>query len=98
MIHEVMVLDHGGVDFGFVQWASALKLWVLGTLLIGLFPPGTSGLPLLDLALGVAGMLGLAVATGVAESIMARVRLLRMPQLLVGAGVLCALGLLLTFR
>ena len=98
MIHEVMVLDHGGVDFGFVQWGAALKLWVLGTLLIGLFPPGTSGLPLLDLAFGVAGMLALAVATGAAESIMARVRLLRVPQLLVGAGVLCALGLLLTFR
>ena len=98
MIHEVMVLDHGGVDFGFVQWGSALKLWVLGTLLIGLFPPGTAGLPLLDLAIGVAWMLALAVATGAAESIMARVRLLRVPQLLVGAGVLCALGLLLTFR
>ena len=49
-------------------------------------------------AVGAAWMLALAVATGVAESIMARVRLLRVPQLLVGAGVLCALGLLLTFR
>ena len=43
-------------------------------------------------------LLALAVATGVVESVMARVRLLRVPQLLVGAGVLCALGLLLTFR
>ena len=98
MIHEVMVLDHGGVDFGFVQWGSALKLWVLGALLVGLLPPGAPGRPLADLAFGVAWMLALAVATGAAESIMARVRLLRVPQLLVGAGVLCALGLLLTFR
>jgi formate hydrogenlyase subunit 4 len=98
MIHEVMVLDHGSVDFGFVQWGSALKLWVLGALLVGLFPPGASGRPLADLAIGTAWMLALAVATGVVESIMARVRLLRVPQLLVGAGVLCALGLLLTFR
>ena len=98
MIHEVMVLDHGSVDFGFVQWGSALKLWVLGALLVGLFPPGPLGHPLADLAAGVAGMLALAVATGVAESSMARVRLLRVPQLLVGAGVLCAMGLLLTFR
>ncbi|MGD9612367.1 MAG: respiratory chain complex I subunit 1 family protein [Kiritimatiellia bacterium] len=98
MIHEVMVLDHGSVDFGFVQWGAALKLWVLGALVVGLFPPGPLGHPLADLAAGLAGLLLLAVATGVAESSMARVRLLRVPQLLVGAGVLCALGLLLTFR
>ena len=98
MIHEVMVLDHGSVDFGFVQWGSSLKLWILGALWTGLMPPGATGRPLLDLAAGVAWMLVLAVATGIAESIMARVRLLRVPQLLVGAGVLCALGLLLTFR
>ena len=98
MIHEVMVLDHGSVDFGFVQWGAALKLWVLGALWVGLGLPKSSGRPWADLALGAAGLLGLAVATGIAESITARVRLLRVPQLLVGAGVLCALGLLLTFR
>ena len=98
MIHEVMVLDHGSVDFGFVQWGAALKLWVLGALWVGLGLPKSSGSPVADLALGAAALLGLAVATGIAESITARVRLLRVPQLLVGAVVLCALGLLLTFR
>jgi formate hydrogenlyase subunit 4 len=86
------------VDFGFVQWAAALKLWVLGALVVGLFPPGPLGCPLADLGAGVAGLLLLAVATGVVESCLARVRLLRVPQLLVGAGVLCAVGFLLTFR
>lgn len=98
MIHEVMVLDHGGVDFGFVLWGSALKLWVLGALLAGLLPPPATGHSLADLAVGAGWLLLLAVATGVVESVMARVRLLRVPQLLVGAGVLCALGLLMTFR
>ncbi len=98
MIHEVMVLDHGGVDFGFVQWGSALKLWILGALLVGLLPPAAGGHPLGNLAAGVAWMLVLALVTGIVESITARVRLLRVPQLLVGAGVLCALALLLTFR
>ena len=37
MIHEVMVLDHGGVDFGFVLWGAHLKLWVLGALLSDCF-------------------------------------------------------------
>jgi formate hydrogenlyase subunit 4 len=98
MIHEVMVLDHGSVDLAFVLWGSHLKLWVLGALLVGLGMPGATGRPWVDLVLGVAGMLGLAVATGIVESVTARLRLLRVPQLLVGAGVLCALGLLLTFR
>lgn len=98
MIHEVMVLDHGSVDFGYVQWGAALKLWVLGALLVGIVWPCASGRPESDLLFGVAGMLGLAVATGIVESILARARLVRVPQLLVGAGVLCALGLLLTFR
>ena len=97
MIHEAMALDHGGVDFGFVQLGAHLKLWVLGALAVGLWIPAT-GRAWADLALGVAGMLGLAAATGVVESVAARLRLLRVPALLVGAGDLCALGLLLTLR
>jgi formate hydrogenlyase subunit 4 len=98
MIHEVMVLDHGAVDFGFIQWAAAMKLWVLGILLVGLVLPGASGWRGLDALAGVVGLLGVAVLTGVIESIMARLRLLRVPQLLVGASVASALALLLTFR
>ncbi|NLG35817.1 MAG: hydrogenase [Lentisphaerae bacterium] len=98
MIHEVMVLDHGSVDFGLVLWGSYVKLWVLGALCVGLVLPGPTGRPAADLAFGVAGLLGLAVVVGIVESVTARVRLLRVPQLLVGAGVLCTLGLLLTFR
>ena len=97
MIHEVMVLDHGAVDFGFVQWGAALKMWILGALVVGLWLPETRH-PLGNLAAGAVGLLALAVVTGIVESCMARLRLLRVPQLLVGAGVLCALGLLLTFR
>ena len=44
MIHEVMVLDHGGPDLAFIQYAAALKLWVLGALLVGVLLPPLSGL------------------------------------------------------
>ncbi|NLB64875.1 MAG: hydrogenase [Lentisphaerae bacterium] len=98
MIHEVMVLDHGAVDFGLIQWGGALKLWVVGALWSGLLPLGALRHPLALLLAGLGGLLGLAVLTGVVESVMARLRLLRMPQLLVGAGMMCALSLLLTFR
>ncbi len=36
MIHEVMVLDHGGPDLAMIQYGAALKLWVLGALLVGM--------------------------------------------------------------
>jgi formate hydrogenlyase subunit 4 len=93
MIHEAMVLDHGGVDLGFIQYGSALKLWVLGALLVGVALPLRTGWALGDLAVGVAAQGVLAVVVGVIESTMARLRLVRLPQLLVAASVLSALAL-----
>jgi formate hydrogenlyase subunit 4 len=98
MIHEVMVLDHGGPDLAFVQYAAALKLWVLGALVTGILLPIRTGHVALDLVVGLAGMVILAIATGCVESVMARQRLNRVPQLLVAATVLSALALMLVLR
>jgi formate hydrogenlyase subunit 4 len=98
MIHEVMVLDHGGPDLAFILYGGAVKLWLLGALLVGLVVPVRSADIWLDSAAAIAGMLGLAVVTGLIESSMARWRLVRVPQLLVGAGVMSALALMLTLR
>jgi formate hydrogenlyase subunit 4 len=98
MIHEVMVLDHSGPDFGFILYSATLKLWVLGALLIGIVVPVTTGNLWIDIPAAVAGMIGLAVLIGVIESIMARLRLLRVPQLLVGAGAISIIGIILVIR
>jgi formate hydrogenlyase subunit 4 len=98
MIHEAMVLDHSGPDFAMITYAASLKLWVLGALLIGLVVPVRSGMPAVDLAAAVAGLLGLAVAVGVIESTMARLRLVRVPHLLAAALVLALLALILEWR
>ena len=98
MIHEVMVLDHGGVDLGLIQYASALKLWVFSALLAGVLLPVRTGVPLADLAVAVAAVLAVAVVVGVIESTMARLKLLRVPQMLVAAGVLAALAVALVLR
>jgi formate hydrogenlyase subunit 4 len=98
MIHEVMVLDHGGPDLAFVQYAAALKLWVLGALVTGILLPVRTGWVWLDFLAGLLAMGFLAVATGIVESTMARSRLTRVPQLLVAATVLSGLGLMLTLR
>jgi formate hydrogenlyase subunit 4 len=98
MIHEVMVLDHGGPDLAFIVYGAALKLWVLGALLIGIVVPMHSGNAWIDIAVSIGGMLALGAVIGIIESTMARLRLVRVPQLLVGAGVLATLALILVLR
>ncbi len=88
MIHEVMVLDHSGPDFAYIQYAAALKLWSLGALLVGLVVPVRSGSLWLDGGAALLGMVGLAVVIGLVESAMARYRLTRVPQFIVGAATL----------
>jgi len=95
MIHEVMVLDHSGPDFAMIQYGAALKLWLFGAIIVGVAFPWHSGNRWLDASVGLAGMLVLGVATGVIESSMARLRLVRVPQLLLAAIVLSALALAL---
>jgi formate hydrogenlyase subunit 4 len=92
MIHEVMVLDHGGPDFAFVLYGSAVKLFVIGALLVHVLLP-ISRDPWLGAALLVGGEIALAAAVGVVESVMARLRLRRIPQFLVSAAVLAGIGL-----
>jgi formate hydrogenlyase subunit 4 len=98
MIHEVMVLDHSGPLFAAVEYATALKLWVQGSLLVGLLVPLRGHAPGVDLAAYLGGMLLLGVAVGVVESTRARLRLPRVPQLLVGAAAMGAVALALSLR
>ena len=97
MIHEAMVLDHSGPDFAFILYSSALKLWLFAALIVGMMLPVTDN-AWLNLLLATGGMFVLAVIVGVIESIMARLRLLVVPQLLVGAGAVASVALLLTLR
>ncbi len=98
MIHEVMVLDHSGPDLAMILYGAALKLWVMSALLAGLIVPLRSGKVWLDAAGTLGGLLIVAVLIGIVESSMARLRLLRVPQLLVAAGALAALALILVLR
>lgn len=95
MIHEVMVLDHSGPDFAMILYAASLKMWALGALLAGLLVPVRTGNTWLDAGACVLGLFVLAVLTGVVESVMARLRLSRVPQLLVSAGFLSTFALAL---
>lgn len=98
MIHEVMVLDHGGPDLALILYGAALKLFLFGAILSRLALAWAPGAPAAEEALFLAGLLGFAVLVGLVESAMARLKMLRVPQLLVGASVLSAFGLVLLLR
>jgi formate hydrogenlyase subunit 4 len=97
MIHEVMVLDHGGPDLAYILYGASLKLFLFGAILSRLALGHGDG-ALLEEALFFLGILLFAVGVGLVESVMARLRLVRVPQLLVGASVLSAFALVLLLR
>lgn len=98
MIHEVMVLDHSGPAFGMILEGAAIKLFVLGAVVIRTALPIHTGTPWGDWGLFAGGMVCFAVAVGVVESIMARLQLRRVPTLLVAAGLLSGFGIILLVR
>jgi formate hydrogenlyase subunit 4 len=97
MVHEVMVLDHSGPDLAFIQYASALKLWLWSAVLAGLLLPLSTDAWPAGLAT-TTGVFAIACAVGVVESSMARLRLVRVPQLLATALALAAVALILVVR
>jgi formate hydrogenlyase subunit 4 len=87
MIHEAMVLEYAGPDLALVEWASALKELLYLTLLADLLIPAgmaTHAAPV-ALLVGLVAWIGkvavLAVAVTVTESVNAKLRLFRVPEL-----------------
>lgn len=97
MIHEVMVLDHSGPAFGMILYSAALKLFIFSALIVQLVVPFNLIFPL-NWLLFIACVLGVAVIVGMVESIMARLRLVLVPHMLVAASLLSAFGIVLLVR
>jgi formate hydrogenlyase subunit 4 len=98
MIHEVMVLDHSGPDFALILYGASLHFALLGALLVCLLWPAAGlATPWAAARLAV-GLLAVAAVAGVIEFSMARLRMSRIPQYLVSAGVLGCLSALLLLR
>jgi formate hydrogenlyase subunit 4 len=96
MIHEVLILDHSGVDLAYMIYSAAAKLFVFAGILVPILIPIQTGSPVKDTGIFLAGMLGLAVLTGIIESIMARLRLNRVRNLLLIAFALAFFGFIVT--
>lgn len=95
MVHEVMVLDHSGPDLAMILYASALKLAVFGGIIVAVLVPGApeSGWSGVGFLLG--GMLAVGVAVGIVESVMARMRLPKVPLYIAATASLALFGLIL---
>jgi formate hydrogenlyase subunit 4 len=97
MIHEVMVLDHGGPLLGVILYGASIKLFVFASLLVRIVVPiAHPGWLLWATYLG--GLVAIAFAIGVVESVMARIRLPYVPALLLGGCLFCALAIVLLVR
>lgn len=105
MIHEVMVLDNSGPDFGCIIYTASLKLWLTVLILAQILVPELSPdflaqfpewihIAIRPLIIFMA-MIAIAICIGIVESIIARLRLVRMPSLLVGVSTLTLLGFIL---
>jgi formate hydrogenlyase subunit 4 len=96
MIHEVMILDHSGVDLGYLLYASAIKLFLFAGILVPIIIPVQTGQVVWDMLIFLSGMLWLAVLVGIVEASMARIRLNRIRHLLLSAFALAFFGLIVT--
>jgi len=95
MVHEVMVLDHSGPALALVLYGAAVKLFAYGLLLVRIATPFEVGGTAPGLCVALLELSALAAVVGLVESRMARLPLLRVPSLLVGAALLGAFGVML---
>ena len=98
MIHEVMVLDHSGVDLAHILYGATLKFWIMGTLMAAVLMGTRSYGLFIDYTLFIVGMIVFAIIVGIVESILARLRLLQIPHFLIVALALSILALTFSMR
>ena len=98
MIHEVMVLDHSGPDFGFIEMGAFLKLFFYAAIVSRLIFPFDLGHPAANLAMFSSGALIVYVAVGVVESIMARYRMDLVPKFVLTSFALAFFATVITLE
>jgi formate hydrogenlyase subunit 4 len=103
MIHEAMVLEYAGPDLALVEWTAAVKELLYLTLLVDLFMPlgiATSLSPaalLISVVAWAAKVSMLAIVVTLIESMNAKLRLFRVPELVSTSLGLAFLALAIRF-
>ena len=103
MIHEAMLLEYSGRYLALMEWGASIKQLVLMAILVNIFLPvglaadGSAAALGLGLAFFLGKILVLSAAVVLVETVNAKLRLFRVPDLLSAAFVLAAMALLSTF-
>ena len=98
MIHEVMVLDHSGPDFGLIELGSFFKLFFYSTIVASLVFPFNLGHPAADAGAFAVTLLVLYAVVGVIESVMARYRMDKVPKFVLTSFALAFVATLITLE
>ncbi|MEI7955980.1 MAG: NADH-quinone oxidoreductase subunit H [Verrucomicrobiota bacterium] len=98
MIHEAMVLDHSGPPLAAILHGASMKLLLFAVLLVQAVLPMGHLKPLAAGAVLACGVLGVTVAVGLVESLLARFAFRRVPLLLTTAFLLCLFALLVAWK
>jgi formate hydrogenlyase subunit 4 len=97
MIHEVMILDYSGPELGWVLYGASVKLMLHSLLLASILWP----IPALGVgwavAMSVLKAFGVALLVGMVESLVARLRLMVVPQFLLANFMITILAFLVIF-
>ena len=96
MVHEVMILDSSGVDLAFFEYAASIKLWIFNLLFVKIIIPPCGVGVFSEILMISMLMIITCIGIGVIESVMARSRLIKIPQLLYSAGIIACLGFFLS--
>jgi len=98
MIHEVMVLDHSGPDFAFIELGAFAKLFFYAVLVARLICPFDLGAPLLNALAAVVSLAAVYIAVGVTESVMARYRMDAVPKFILTSFALAFFATIITLE
>ncbi len=93
MIHEAMILDYSGRDLAMIFYAAALKLWIFASLIILTIIPFNHS-PVMNIVIFTSGVFAVGIAIGTIESIMARFRFIKVPQMILSALAFALLALI----
>jgi len=98
MIHEVMVLDHSGPDFGLIELGSFCKLFFYSAIITRLVFPFNLDQPVLDIVLFFAALLPVYIIVGITESVMARYRMDKVPKFVLTSFALAFFAAVITLE
>jgi formate hydrogenlyase subunit 4 len=92
MIHEGPLLEYAGRDLAYLQWGAAARHWLVLVLAAQVFVPHAHGvwwqLAVLPVALTV-----LCAALALAETLVAKMRVLLVPRMIAAGAVAALLGI-----